>query len=100
SVEKTGFSKKVLSEVVIGAEIMQSVNVPLEIGQTTQSITVEAPVAPLIDTDRKSTRLNSSHLPISYGVFCLRKKLILDELTAAAIDSDSVQLVNILFLRM
>lgn len=51
SVEKTGFSKKVLSEVVIGAEIMQSVNVPLEIGQTTQSITVEAPVAPLIDTE-------------------------------------------------
>src|ERR1017187_10076102 len=51
SVEKAGFSKKVLSEVVISAEIMQSVNVPLEIGQTTQSITVEAPVAPLIDTE-------------------------------------------------
>src|ERR1039457_6682898 len=25
-------------------------------------------------TDRKSTRLNSSHLPISYAVFCLKKK--------------------------
>src|SRR5688500_19227922 len=25
-------------------------------------------------TDRKSTRLNSSHLVISYAVFCLRKK--------------------------
>src|SRR5437899_6106553 len=24
--------------------------------------------------DRKSTRLNSSHLGISYGVFCLKKK--------------------------
>src|ERR1019366_9325245 len=24
--------------------------------------------------DRKSTRLNSSHLPISYAVFCLKKK--------------------------
>src|SRR5256885_7240323 len=24
--------------------------------------------------DRKSTRLNSSHLVISYGVFCLKKK--------------------------
>src|SRR5258706_13609491 len=24
--------------------------------------------------DRKSTRLNSSHLPISYAVFCLQKK--------------------------
>src|SRR5256885_5169031 len=28
--------------------------------------------------DRKSTRLNSSHLVISYAVFCLKKKKILD----------------------
>src|ERR1039458_4119348 len=28
-------------------------------------------------TDRKSTRLNSSHLGISYAVFCLKKKMIL-----------------------
>src|SRR5256885_11484872 len=27
-----------------------------------------------ITTDRKSTRLNSSHLVISYAVFCLKKK--------------------------
>src|SRR5436853_4778557 len=26
------------------------------------------------DPDRKSTRLNSSHLGISYAVFCLKKK--------------------------
>src|SRR5256885_10358452 len=26
--------------------------------------------------DRKSTRLNSSHLVISYAVFCLKKKII------------------------
>src|SRR3712207_7030222 len=26
------------------------------------------------DTDRKSTRLNSSHANISYAVFCLKKK--------------------------
>src|SRR5258705_9430833 len=26
------------------------------------------------DSDRKSTRLNSSHLGISYAVFCLKKK--------------------------
>src|SRR5256885_4270121 len=31
--------------------------------------------------DRKSTRLNSSHLVISYAVFCLKKKKIL--MTAA-----------------
>src|SRR2546426_2253484 len=28
----------------------------------------------LIPADRKSTRLNSSHLVISYAVFCLKKK--------------------------
>src|SRR5690242_20917792 len=28
-------------------------------------------------TDRKSTRLNSSHMSISYAVFCLKKKKIL-----------------------
>src|SRR5471030_2575068 len=27
-----------------------------------------------VDQDRKSTRLNSSHLGISYAVFCLKKK--------------------------
>src|SRR5256885_7274969 len=30
--------------------------------------------APLEILDRKSTRLNSSHLVISYAVFCLKKK--------------------------
>src|SRR5256885_9174652 len=30
------------------------------------------------DSDRKSTRLNSSHLVISYAVFCLNKQNMLD----------------------
>src|SRR5256885_16679880 len=29
---------------------------------------------PVLRGDRKSTRLNSSHLVISYAVFCLKKK--------------------------
>src|SRR2546426_3921031 len=28
-------------------------------------------------SDRKSTRLNSSHLVISYAVFCLKKKIMI-----------------------
>src|SRR2546426_7293686 len=32
------------------------------------------PEAPPPRLDRKSTRLNSSHLVISYAVFCLKKK--------------------------
>src|SRR4051812_49745959 len=31
-------------------------------------------VGQLADLDRKSTRLNSSHMSISYAVFCLKKK--------------------------
>ena len=38
-----------------------------EVGQRYAAAALEAP-------DRKSTRLNSSHLVISYAVFCLKKK--------------------------
>src|SRR2546426_6708025 len=37
------------------------------------SLSVESP-PPARALDRKSTRLNSSHLVISYAVFCLKKK--------------------------
>src|SRR5256886_6677770 len=36
--------------------------------------TPRRPTAPSPTTDRKSTRLNSSHSQISYAVFCLKKK--------------------------
>src|SRR5260221_10360248 len=39
-------------------------------------------------TDRKSTRLNSSHTVISYAVFCLKKKKKLDD-TEQNIDPQS-----------
>src|SRR5690625_7051795 len=32
----------------------------------------------LLVQDRKSTRLNSSHVAISYAVFCLKKKRLFD----------------------
>src|SRR2546426_9175925 len=36
---------------------------------------IRGSVLPAVNrTDRKSTRLNSSHLVISYAVFCLKKK--------------------------
>src|SRR5699024_11255471 len=37
-------------------------------------LTLTAPNVPADELDRKSTRLNSSHVSISYAVFCLRKK--------------------------
>src|SRR5437773_6845695 len=39
----------------------------------------DAPVAAML-RDRKSTRLNSSHITISYAVFCLKKKKTIGEL--------------------
>src|SRR5256885_3130721 len=36
---------------------------------------VHEAVSPIIMLDRKSTRLNSSHLVISYAVFCLKKNI-------------------------
>src|SRR5690625_5938043 len=38
------------------------------------SITFDGPAAETEVEDRKSTRLNSSHVAISYAVFCLKKK--------------------------
>src|SRR5438034_3927303 len=35
---------------------------------------VDAALEKLASSDRKSTRLNSSHTVISYAVFCLKKK--------------------------
>src|SRR5437899_4226722 len=38
----------------------------------------------LIGQDRKSTRLNSSHLGISYAVFCLKNKIRIDKSLSCA----------------
>src|SRR5690554_7320883 len=40
------------------------------------SLAEERQLADKIQADRKSTRLNSSHVRISYAVFCLKKKKI------------------------
>src|SRR5256885_10166399 len=43
-------------------------------GSATVTATVPAALVAAGGDDRKSTRLNSSHLVISYAVFCLKKK--------------------------
>src|SRR2546426_3637329 len=48
---------------------------PIEPGKTLTLLDADGPgVLTHIWIDRKSTRLNSSHLVISYAVFCLKKK--------------------------
>src|SRR5690625_6226313 len=48
----------------------------LAVGQLAQAAEVyhKATGVGRIEADRKSTRLNSSHVAISYAVFCLKKK--------------------------
>src|SRR5688500_19840099 len=43
---------------------------------TSARLTSPATPTAFIPRDRKSTRLNSSHLVISYAVFCLKKQII------------------------
>src|SRR6266571_3753562 len=43
-------------------------------------------IPPWSDKDRKSTRLNSSHMSISYAVFCLKKKKKVFRLKSAALE--------------
>src|SRR2546426_2773972 len=44
--------------------------------------------------DRKSTRLNSSHLVISYAVFCLKKKKINYVLDAEPVKTNLVTVIR------
>src|SRR2546428_7896585 len=43
-------------------------------GSVPFTLPLTSTVVPLRSSDRKSTRLNSSHDQISYAVFCLKKK--------------------------
>src|SRR2546426_6427110 len=45
----------------------------VDLGRSEEDLLL-TPVRKLRKEDRKSTRLNSSHLVISYAVFCLKKK--------------------------
>src|SRR5690625_6445895 len=48
---------------------------PVKFHQTeVRSLHLKTGDADLYGSDRKSTRLNSSHVAISYAVFCLKKK--------------------------
>src|SRR5699024_11775540 len=42
--------------------------------RTEQASSIESFFISVLNPDRKSTRLNSSHVSISYAVFCLKKK--------------------------
>src|SRR5256885_8067980 len=68
--------------VGVGLGAKFSVSFPLLTGTAGSDSDQAPPVSPEVNStaleglriDRKSTRLNSSHLVISYAVFCLKKK--------------------------
>ncbi len=61
TVEKGGFKKKVLTDVKIIAEQANAVNVSLEVGEVTQSVTVNADELPAIDTESGNLQGTVTH---------------------------------------
>src|SRR5690349_23107900 len=53
---------------------LQALGARLEAGRDSYRLTASRLHGAEILLDRKSTRLNSSHVEISYAVFCLKKK--------------------------
>src|SRR5207253_5928097 len=64
-------ARAVLSELRFGRDRQI---ISLVSGLSLLSLSRLVPPATRIARDRKSTRLNSSHVAISYAVFCLKKK--------------------------
>src|SRR5256885_8252279 len=73
-----GFGILKIAWIVLAAVYLYDISV--ETGQfeimkhSVAGITADRRLQLLLVADRKSTRLNSSHLVISYAVFCLKKK--------------------------
>src|SRR5690625_6208708 len=60
----------------LAAGVPGTVHGMVELHQWKGSLSWKELIQPSIDlADRKSTRLNSSHVAISYAVFCLKKKI-------------------------
>src|ERR1022692_932376 len=81
SINKPWVQKELNTAVVMNIE-KQTRLIPIRLGKCEVPLCLEdtsyQEISDLdnydVDLDRKSTRLNSSHLVISYAVFCLKKK--------------------------
>src|SRR5256885_13183514 len=65
-----------ISDMPVGASFLDSrcMTKCISRRESGGSVSRRCSVLPPLVADRKSTRLNSSHLVISYAVFCLKKK--------------------------
>src|SRR3712207_8761583 len=78
SVTKT-FKKESLANVLKEVERQTGMSVIYKVDEVNANKKITAsfqstPLREVLESDRKSTRLNSSHANISYAVFCLKKK--------------------------
>src|SRR5438045_8245969 len=67
-------SDEVLGDLARATGLPCAGGFPVGHGEVNEPLPLGARVGLVDLTDRKSTRLNSSHLGISYAVFCLTKK--------------------------
>src|SRR3989454_5827787 len=80
----SGIWSRVRARTTLNAETAQTALPPVSVVSPKQTAPAEEIIlpgnvqpfisSPIYARDRKSTRLNSSHLVISYAVFCLKKK--------------------------
>src|SRR5439155_24900507 len=52
----------------------ETLSIDSQLGTRMRNVSLGFTEPYFLDRDRKSTRLNSSHVAISYAVFCLKKK--------------------------
>src|SRR5690606_42015100 len=64
---------EVADELLPGEKLRPVIQGPAQEGQVVDHRLGQVALLPVL-VDRKSTRLNSSHVKISYAVFCLKKK--------------------------
>src|SRR3712207_7113321 len=77
SVERhADFSLRSYVEGVENPAFVSVLYIQVPVGMSGGELRLYRPDDSIIATDRKSTRLNSSHANISYAVFCLKKKKI------------------------
>src|SRR5207249_10349174 len=70
--EEVGRARRIMSDGIVPDGFLEKGEVD-RVESTLSAQKRQAPI-PSDRLDRKSTRLNSSHVSISYAVFCLKKK--------------------------